>query len=115
LAKSVSTPKAEAHRIKTRAFNFAHWCVPMSKKIPVVSLDPRRDVTLPRRMLTIPEAAIYIAATNSFVEIAGRTGELPSRFVGQRRVFDVKDLDKWIDAQPFDIPLERTEMQVCRG
>ena len=52
-------------------------------------------------MLTIPVAAIYIGSTNWFVEEACRTGELPSRIFGQRRVLDVRDLDKWIDAQPY--------------
>jgi excisionase family DNA binding protein len=63
-------------------------------------------------MMTIPEAAIYLGSTNSFVERAGRTGELPSRKVGQRRVFDVQDLDEWIDAQPFAPPVQRTK-QFC--
>ena len=56
-------------------------------------------------MLTIPEAAIYLGATNWFVEEACRAGELPSRILGRRRVLDVRDLDNWIDAQPLAQPI----------
>jgi excisionase family DNA binding protein len=77
----------------------------LPKKI-VVFADPRSDASLPRRMLTIPEAAIYIGSTNSFVARSARSGEIPSRFVGNRRAFDVQDLDDWINAQPFAAPVE---------
>lgn len=72
-------------------------CDMTSPPLPFVPIP-----SLPRRMLTIPEAAIYIGATDWFVEEACRTTKLPSRIIGQRRVLDLYDLDQYIDALPFE-------------
>jgi hypothetical protein len=60
----------------------------------------------PRRMLSIEEAAIYLGSTPWFVEVGCRSGDLSARKFGQRWVLDIKNLDAWIEAQPFADPVE---------
>ena len=57
-----------------------------------------RPAVVPR-MLAIPEAAIYISATNWFVEELVRNNKLRAIVVGKGRKIDIRDLDAWIDAE----------------
>jgi hypothetical protein len=70
----------------------------MGQKHTTNSTSPPR----PRRMLNIEAAATYLSSSPWFVEQACRSGQLPARKFGQRWVLDVRDLDKWIDAQPYE-------------
>lgn len=71
---------------------------------------------LPRRMLSIEEAAIYLSSTPWFVEVGCRSGELPARKFGQRWVLDIRDLDRWIEKQPYaSHALPRNGKEKARG
>ena len=51
------------------------------------------------RLLRIPQAAEYIGGTNWFVEELCRNRRIAYLTVGKYRCIDVKELDRWIEAQ----------------
>ena len=51
------------------------------------------------RLLRIPQAAQYIGGTNWFVEELCRNKRITFLTVGKYRVIDVRELDRWIEAQ----------------
>jgi excisionase family DNA binding protein len=63
------------------------------------SISPPKRFAIQPRLLRIPEAAIYIGATNWFVEELVRANLIPFLTVGKYRVIDVCDLDTWIDEE----------------
>lgn len=74
------------------------------KKLAV--LQPLAPTAIPElrpavtpRLLGIPEAAIYIAGTNWFVEELVRNNVIRAIVVGKGRKIDVLDLDAWIQAE----------------
>lgn len=76
----------------------------MSKVSPVAVPSPTKsvasaEVPIAPRLLRIPQAASYLSATTWYVEELIRGNKLPFVVVGKYRVIDVRDLDKWIDAE----------------
>jgi hypothetical protein len=55
--------------------------------------------TVSPRLLRIPLAAQYIGATNWFVEELCRNRQIAYLTVGKYRVIDIRELDRWIEAQ----------------
>ena len=51
------------------------------------------------RLLRIYEAAEYLSCKNWFVEELIRKQRIPFLILGKVYVIDVKDLDRWIDAE----------------
>lgn len=49
------------------------------------------------RLLRIVDAAHYLSATYGFVETLMREGTVKTIVLGKRHVFDVRDLDAYID------------------
>ena len=49
-----------------------------------------------RRLLTITEAAIYLALSKREVYNMIATGELPAVTHGRRKMLDIRDLEEWI-------------------
>ena len=70
--------------------------VPVRK--PPLQRTPRLLPITPR-LLRIPEAAVYIGATNWFVEELIRKQKIRYLILGKIYVLDTKDLDNWIDAE----------------
>ena len=54
--------------------------------------------TTDKRLYSLREGARYLGRSLSAIEKLVHTGELPSIKNGARRLLDVRDLDKWIDA-----------------
>jgi excisionase family DNA binding protein len=74
----------------------------MSRKSAVISSP---TVIISPRVLTIPQAALYIAATAWAVEELVRRNELRSYLQGQRRVIDMRELDKYVDRRNAEKPI----------
>jgi excisionase family DNA binding protein len=67
---------------------------------PAVPVGPSPATpSITPRLLSVPLAAVYLSATNFFVEELCRSGEIPYLQNGKGRVIDIRDLDKWIDKQ----------------
>lgn len=49
------------------------------------------------RLLRIADAADYLSASFGFIETLYREGTVKSIVLGKRRLFDVRDLDAYID------------------
>jgi excisionase family DNA binding protein len=60
-------------------------------------MHPKPDVS--PRLLRVPQAAQYLGATNWFVEELCRNKRIAFLTVGKYRVIDVRELDRWIEAQ----------------
>jgi len=72
----------------------------MHKKSVSVSFPPLQiHHQITPRLLSIPEAAVYIGGTNWFVEELLRDGKLEAVKVGKGRRIDRAVLDKWIDTE----------------
>jgi len=57
------------------------------------------NLTFHPRLLRIPQAAQYIGGTNWFVEELCRNRRIAFLTVGKYRVIDIRELDRWIEAQ----------------
>ena len=64
---------------------------------PEVHFPVRTSVS--PRLLRIPQAAQYIGGTNWFVEELCRNRRIAYLTVGKYRVIDIRELDRWIEAQ----------------
>jgi len=69
------------------------------------------NVTPWPRMMRIPVAAQYIGATNWFVEELLRNELVPSSKMGDHKVVDKEDLDKWL----AEFKRSRGPISVCRA
>jgi hypothetical protein len=63
-----------------------------------ISEKSTKPIVFPR-LLRIPLAAQYIGGTNWFVEELCRNRQIAYLTVGKYRVIDVRELDRWIEAQ----------------
>jgi excisionase family DNA binding protein len=63
------------------------------------ALTAQSKATISPRLLRIPQAAQYIGGTNWFVEELCRNRQIAFLTVGKYRVIDVRELDRWIEAQ----------------
>jgi excisionase family DNA binding protein len=63
------------------------------------ALTAQSKATIAPRLLRIPQAAQYIGGTNWFVEELCRNKRIAFLTVGKYRVIDVRELDRWIEAQ----------------
>lgn len=50
-----------------------------------------------KRLLTIPEASVYLTLAPRTISDMLSKGELPAVGKGNRRMLDVEDLDQWIE------------------
>ena len=64
---------------------------------------------LPRRGLSIPDAATYLGVTSSFIRHAIYSGELPSAILGKRYIIDIKDLDALLEREKQARTLDKSE------
>lgn len=68
----------------------------VSENVP--STGPNRtDSPVPRLALSIADAAVALGLSDRTVDELARAGELPSIRVGRRRLFVVRDLERWLD------------------
>ena len=56
------------------------------------------------RLLTVPQAAFYLACTIPAVRQLQWSRSVPFLKIGKRIVFDRADLDRYVDAQKLGIP-----------
>ena len=70
---------------------------PTKKSVPSVVVS----VSITPRCLSVSSAALYLGGvTEWFVEEElCRAGKLPFRFLGNQRVIETADLDRWLDGQ----------------
>ena len=62
----------------------------------------KRTQLISRRLLTVREAAQYIGRTESAVRELVWNGKLPHIRTDRRVMFDIRDLDRWIDIKRVD-------------
>lgn len=56
-----------------------------------------RSSKIPKRLLSIKEAACYLGRSEWTIAEMVRSGRLPYIPDGKRRFLDIQDLDKWIE------------------
>jgi excisionase family DNA binding protein len=88
--------------------------------VPIDSWAPIPAVIVPR-LMRVPDAAKYLAATAWFVETLARDGTIKSFYVGKRRVIDRLELDRYIErrnqeaVEPPASPVKAPARKVTRG
>ena len=61
---------------------------------------------LEKRYYTMAEAAKYLTITRATLHRFVKGGEIPSYKIGTRRIFDIKDLDRWVHSKKEKIKKE---------
>ena len=71
---------------------------PPKKSVPPVAIS----VSFEPRLLSVSAAALYLGGVTEWYveEELLRSGEVPYRWLGNQRVIERSDLDKWVDKQP---------------
>lgn len=67
-----------------------------------IKSEPPSDSSVPKRLLTVKEAAVYLGRSPWSIRELYYSGELKCVRVGRRIHFDIKDLDEWIDQHKED-------------
>lgn len=55
-----------------------------------------------KRLYSLSEAAVYLGVSERQVSRLRSAGDLPVRYIGNKPVYDVTDLDAYVDALPSE-------------
>jgi excisionase family DNA binding protein len=64
-----------------------------------ILISPDLPIVIVPRLLRIPDAAKYLSATNWFMEVLVREGQIPAIKLGKGRVIDINDLNDWVEKE----------------